>query len=177
MLLIKDRRIVGDAWRHIADDEPLPDAEPATVSLKRWASEHDALYRRVGRLGLRLPNDTPPMALAQDIERFDLVTLSFPSFIDGRAFSQARLLRSRLGYRGELRATGQVLRDQLLFMRRCGIDSFEVGERAIAENWLAALDELDLFYQPAEDGHPWITRQRLAGRRDMGSLRAPFAPR
>jgi uncharacterized protein (DUF934 family) len=164
MPLIKDRRIVEDSWRHIADDATLPDGEPAIVSLKRWSSERDALYRRKGALGLRLPNDASPLTLGQEIERFELIALSFPSFVDGRAFSQARLLRSRLGYRGELRATGQVLRDQLLFMRRCGIDSFEVGERAIAENWLSALDELDVFYQPAEDGHPWIARQRLLAR-------------
>jgi uncharacterized protein (DUF934 family) len=142
-----------------------------TVSLKRWSGERDALCRRTGRIGLRLPNDAVPASLAQDIERFDLITLSFPRFTDGRAYSQARLLRSRLGFRGELRATGNVLRDQLLFMRRCGIDAFEVSERAVAENWLAALGDLDVFYQPAEDGRPWIARQRspLPGRGDAAS--------
>jgi uncharacterized protein (DUF934 family) len=159
MPLLKDGRVADDPWRHL-DDEPLPEGEPVTVSLKRWSSERDALCRRTRRIGLRLPNDAVPASLAQDIERFDLITLSFPRFTDGRAYSQARLLRSRLGFRGELRATGNVLRDQLLFMRRCGIDAFEVSERAVAENWLAALGDLDVFYQPAEDGRPWIARQR-----------------
>jgi uncharacterized protein (DUF934 family) len=160
MPLLKHGRVVDDPWRHCDDDEPLPDGTPATVSLKRWSGERDALYRRNGRIGLRLPNDAAPGGLAKDIERFDLITLSFPRFTDGRGYSQARLLRGRLGFAGELRATGNVLRDQLLFMRRCGIDAFEVGERAVAENWLAALGDLDVFYQPAEDGRPWIARQR-----------------
>jgi uncharacterized protein (DUF934 family) len=164
MPLIKDGRVVDDPWRHVEDGAPLPEGAPVTVSWKRWSSERDTLGPRDGRLGLRLPNDVPPLTLPKDVQRFDLVTLSFPRFTDGRAYSQARLLRGRLGYRGELRATGEVLRDELLFMRRCGIDAFEVSERAVAENWLAALDEFDVFYQPAEDGHPWIARQRLLAR-------------
>ena len=161
MPLIKDGRFVADPWRHIEDGAPLPEDAPATVSWKRWSSERDLLAGYNGRLGLRLPNDVPPLALAEDFGRFELIALSFPKFIDGRAFSQARLLRSRCGYTGELRATGEVLRDQLLFMRRCGIDAFEVSERALPENWLSALDDFDLFYQPAADGRPWIARQRL----------------
>jgi uncharacterized protein (DUF934 family) len=162
MPLLKDGRAVDDAWRHLDDADSLPDDVPATISLKSWSGERNQLYRRNGRLGLRLPNDAVPAGLAADVERFDLITLSFPRFTDGRAYSQARVLRNRLGFRGELRATGNVLRDQLLFMRRCGIDAFEVSERAVAENWLAALADLDLFYQPAEDGRPWIARQRAA---------------
>lgn len=164
MPLLKDGRIVEDPWRHLDDAELLPDGQAASVSLPRWTTEREALSRRPGRLGLRLPNDASPLALAHDIARFDLVTLAFPRFTDGRAYSQARLLRGRLGFRGELRATGNVLRDQLLFMRRCGIDAFEVGDRALAEDWPQALRELDLFYQPAEDGHPWIARQRALAR-------------
>jgi uncharacterized protein (DUF934 family) len=164
MPLLKDGRFIADPWRHAADGEPLPESEPATVSWKRWSSERDMLLGRNGPIGLRLANDVAPLSLAPDVERFDLIALSFPNFGDGRAFSQARLLRSRLRYKGELRATGDVLRDQLLFMRRCGIDAFELPERALAENWLAAFDEFDLFYQPAEDGHPWIARQRLRAR-------------
>ena len=161
MPLLKAGRIVDDPWRHLDDGEPVPDGEPATVSFKRWSGERDALYRRNGSIGVRLANDVPPVSLAPDVERFDLIILSFPRFTDGRAYSQARLLRTRLGYRGELRATGDVLRDQLLFMRRCGFDAYEVSERAVAEDWPAALRDFDVFYQPAEDGRPWIGRQRL----------------
>jgi uncharacterized protein (DUF934 family) len=162
MLLLKDGRIADDPWRHLDDAEALPEGAPATVSRARWTCEREALLARGGRIGLRLPNDVSPLELAADIGRFGLITLAFPRFTDGRAYSQARLLRARLGYRGELRATGNVLRDQLLFMRRCGIDAFEVGERALGEDWAAALGEFDVFYQPGEDGRPWIARQRAA---------------
>lgn len=160
MPLIKDGRFITDEWRHLEDAEPVPREEAVTVSLARWSSERDTLYRPSGRLGLRLPNDVPPARLARDLERFDLIMLSFPRFTDGRAYSQARLLRARLGFKGELRATGDVLRDQLLFMRRCGIDAFEVAKRAVAEDWLAAFADFALYYQPAEDERPWIARQR-----------------
>jgi uncharacterized protein (DUF934 family) len=163
MPLLKDGRFIADPWRHIEDGEALPADAPATVSWPRWRAERAALLGREGALGLHLPNDVSPLDLTADIGRFGLITLAFPRFTDGRAYSQARLLRSRLRFAGELRATGNVLRDQLLFMRRCGIDAFEVGERAVQENWAAALGEFDVFYQPAEDGRPWIARQRAAG--------------
>ena len=165
MPLLKGGRIVDDPWRPLDDDEAVPESGPVTVSLKRWTRERDALYRRHAPIGLRLPNDAAPTDLdRRDVERFELIALSFPRFTDGRGYSQARVLRARLGYRGELRATGNVLRDQLLFMRRCGIDAFAVGDRAVVEDWLAALREIDLFYQPAEDAHPWIARQRALAR-------------
>ena len=91
----------------------------------------------------------------------------FPRFTDGRAYSQARLLRGRLGFTGELRASGDVLRDQLLFMQRCGFDAFAVGERAVAEDWLKAFREFDVFYQPAEDHRPSQLQCRLAARRAL----------
>jgi uncharacterized protein (DUF934 family) len=163
MPLLKDGRFIEDPWRPVEDGEALPPAAPASVSWQRWRAERAVLLHREDALGLRLPNDVSPLELADDIGRLGLVTLAFPRFTDGRAYSQARLLRARLGFRGELRATGNVLRDQLLFMRRCGIDAFEVGERAVRENWAAALGEFDVFYQPAEDGRPWIARQRAAG--------------
>ena len=160
MPLLKDARVIDDPWRHADDTESLPESVPATVSWKRWSVEREALARRSGQLGLRLPNDVAAFALAPDIGRFDLVALDFPRFTDGRAYSQARVLRSRLAFRGELRATGNVLRDQLLFMRRCGIDAFELRDPALAAEWIAALGDFDVFYQPGEDGGPWIARQR-----------------
>ena len=160
MPLLKDGRVVTDPWRHLEDGDALPPGAPVTVSWKRWSGERDTLMAHDGPLGLRLPNDVTVAGLAGDVVRFTLIVLSFPRFTDGRAYSQARLLRGRLRFRGELRASGNVLRDQLLFMRRCGIDAFEVSERAITENWLAALRDFDIFYQPAEDGRPWIASQR-----------------
>jgi uncharacterized protein (DUF934 family) len=162
MPLIKGGRFVADPWRALADDETVPEAPHLIVSYARWLKERDALTPLPAELGLRLPNDVSPMKLGEDLARFALVALSFPRFTDGRAYSQARLLRRRLGFTGELRAEGDVLRDQLLFMRRCGFDAFAVTERAIFENWLPAFREIDVFYQPAEDSRASLLRRRLA---------------
>lgn len=164
MLLLKDGRLAEDCWRHLDDNEMAPESDPVTVSLARWRNEHEALTGRYGKIGLRLPNDVTVDAIAADLDRFDLVVLDFPRFTDGRAYSQARLLRNRFAYKGELRAGGNVLRDQLLFMRRCGCDSFEVGPRAASENWARAFEEFDVFYQGAEDHRPFVMRQRLSER-------------
>ncbi len=162
MLLVEDGSLHEDAWRHLDDDEAVSDCDLVTVSLARWSKASDKLRARNGKLGLRLPNDASPQQIAPDLDRFDLIVLSFPKFTDGRAYSQARLLRSRYGYKGELRAAGDVLRDQLLFMRRCGFNSFVVAERAIKEDWAKAFAEFDVFYQGASDNRPFVMRQRQA---------------
>ena len=162
MPLIKDARFVEDHWRHLADDEAPGFDECISVSHARWSAEREAIEGLGAGLGVRLPNAVSPQVLARDLGRLSLIVLHFPKFTDGRAYSQARLLRGRLGYTGELRASGEVLRDQLLFMLRCGFDAFAVPERAAREDWLAAFREFDVFYQPAEDRRPWLLRQRLA---------------
>ncbi len=133
---------------------------PVTISWARWTAERDTIARAPAELGVRIPNTVTTAQIGADAAKFGLIAVAFPSFSDGRAFSQARVLRDRYGFTGEIRATGGVLRDQLQFMQRCGIDAFEVPERALTEDWFAALDEIDLFYQPAEDNRPWIASQR-----------------
>jgi uncharacterized protein (DUF934 family) len=162
MLLDKSGALGPDPWRHLADAEAPEGDAAATVSFARWTKEREFWAAREGKLGVRLPNDAAPETIAADVGRFALIVLDFPRFTDGRAYSQARLLRGRLGYRGELRASGHVLRDQLLFMKRCGFDSFVVDAgRAVAENWPRAFREFDLFYQPANDGQPTVMRRRF----------------
>jgi uncharacterized protein (DUF934 family) len=90
------------------------------------------------------------------------VALVFPTFRDGRGYSQARLLRERYHFRGELRATGQVLRDQLLFLQRAGFDSFELTKDADAAAFAAAVCRYSVFYQPAADGRASTLTARLA---------------
>lgn len=165
MLLAEDGTLSVDDWRHLADDEPIPASGPVTVSFARWQLDEATLHMRADKLGLRLPNTIEPKDIAADLPRFDLIVLNFPKFTDGRAYSQATLLRTRFGYKGELRADGNVLRDQLMFMKRVGINTFVVGERAIKENWAKAFGEFDVFYQQPTDGHgPWVMRQRLGTR-------------
>jgi uncharacterized protein (DUF934 family) len=161
MLLVEDGSLSVDDWRHLGDDEPIPASGPIVVSFARCQTDEATLRARADKLGLRLPNTIAPQEIAGDVDRFSLIVLNFPKFTDGRAYSQARLLRTRFGYKGELRAEGEVLRDQLLFMRRCGFNSFVVGERAIKEDWGKAFGEFDIFYQAAADNRPWVMRQRL----------------
>ncbi len=161
MALVKGGQPVADAWLHLEDADPLPGSGAITISWARWLAEREALSRAPEALGVRIPNTLPTAEIGADAAKFGLIAVAFPNFTDGRAFSQARVLRSRYDYAGEIRATGAVVRDQLQFMQRCGIDAFEVPDRALEEDWFAALSEMDLFYQPAEDNRPWIARQRL----------------
>lgn len=149
--LLKNGQIVADPWRKLADDEPVPPDHPVLVSLERWQAERDVLLARNAPLGVRLANNQPVAALAADIGRLELIALDFPKFNDGRAYTQARMLRERYGFRGELRATGNVLRDQFFFMQRCGFDAFEPAKGDAAAAWRAALGEFDIVYQPASD--------------------------
>ena len=136
------------------------------LSKAQWIAAHEGLAGRNAPLGLRLEPGEPIDDIAADLPRFALIALSFPKFRDGRAFSTARLLRDKHGYRGELRAVGEVLSDLIPFMRRVGFDAFEVGHaptrRALAEGRIA---EVALHYQPAAPGEtrtcgprPWLRR-------------------
>jgi uncharacterized protein (DUF934 family) len=150
MALLKQGQIVADGWRRIGDDEPLCDSGPVIVSLKRWQHEREALTAR-GSIGIVLNSDQGPASIADDLAHFDLIALDFPRFQDGRAYSYARLLRERYKFTGELRAVGNVLRDQLLFMRRTGFDAFELPETADVREWLKAFEDFSVFYQRASD--------------------------
>jgi uncharacterized protein (DUF934 family) len=151
MAVIKDGRIAADPWITVAEDGTLPEGEALLVSYEVWERQRDVLRRRNGRVGVRLAAGQSPHLLAGDLERIDLIALDFPTLRDGRAYSAARLLRERHGYTGELRATGQVLRDQFLFMHRCGFDSYEVTDPEVAGQWAEALAEISGAYQPAGD--------------------------
>ncbi len=153
MAVIRDGRVVADdPWIAVGEDALLPDGEALLVPYEIWARRRDELRRRNGRVGVRLASDQPPHLIAGDLDRIDLIALEFPTFRDGRAYSHARLLRERYRYTGELRAVGQVLRDQFLFMHRCGFDSYEVADQKAAAAWEEALAEISVAYQPAGDG-------------------------
>jgi uncharacterized protein (DUF934 family) len=117
------------------------------------------------------PNDRNVSELAPFLDRLALVALIFPAYKDGRAYSQARLLRERYGYRGELRATGQVLRDQFVFLVRAGFDSFDVVKPADAAAFEEAVKRYSVFFQPTGDGRMTVARSRVAriGRAKSGA--------
>jgi uncharacterized protein (DUF934 family) len=170
MPLLKDGKPVADTWHKIVNGEALPPDGPVVVPFERWRAERDTLLGRNTPLGVRLPNTQQVAELAPDLERLELIVLEFPKFIDGRAYSQARLLRERYGYRHELRATGNVLRDELLFMQRCGFDAFEIDDPKAVESWQAAINEINIFYQPAADDRTAVGElRRSAAKRDVST--------
>lgn len=133
-------------------------AAETEITLDAW---RDGVRPEAGRFALVLPNDAGVDEIAGGLKQFAAIILQFPAFKDGRAYSQARLLRERYGYKGEIHARGDVLRDQILFMARAGFDGFDVDE-AKAESFTQALSEFAYFYQPASDGALPVWRRRAA---------------
>ena len=148
--LVVDGMERPDTWAHLAAGSEAPADRDFTVGIARWLEQRDDLLahaERTGRrLGVRLAIDSDPVRIAGDIERFDLVAMEIPSSADGRFFSIAARLREHLGYRGELRVTGDVAPDQLSFMQRCGINAFELGEHVDIERFIHRYRR---FYQPS----------------------------
>lgn len=172
MPLIRTTGVAEDPWSFVRDEEPLPETGAVIVTLARFQANRDQLLARATPLGIRLRSDQAPSLIAGDIERFDVIALEFSKFTDGRAYSAARLLRERHGFRGELRAVGNVLRDQLAFMRRCGFDSFEIKDGVDAAAWVAALGGLSVVYQPATDGAAPVLALRHRGPQRTGDAAA-----
>lgn len=161
MQIIRDRAIVDDAWQHEPPSGELPDAD-IIVSFERWRNDREQLLGRGSRLGVRLGPDDEVDDIAPDLEHFSVVALSFPAFVDGRGFSQARWLRERHGYRGQIRAVGEVLRDQVAYMERCGFNAFEMRPDQDLQQTLAAFDEIAFVYQSAADTQQSIVERRRA---------------
>jgi uncharacterized protein (DUF934 family) len=159
MPLLKHGKITPDPWIAVADDAPLPSEDPVVVGLARWRAERAALARRPAPVGVRLKSHELAPEIGDDAGKLGLIALEFPSFRDGRAYSTARLLRERYRFTGELRAVGNVLRDQFLFMHRCGFDAFEIAS-ADAGAWREAMAEIAIWYQPTADGRPVLPALR-----------------
>jgi uncharacterized protein (DUF934 family) len=161
MPLVKNAKVTQDDFVRLADDETLPDTGAVLVSAARFLEGPEALLRRRGKVGVIWPNNRDVEDLVPYLDRLALVALVFPTFRDGRAYSQARLLRERYGFGGELRATGQVLRDQFVFMLRAGFDALEVKKAADAEAYSQTVKRYSVFYQPTGDGRMAAPFRRL----------------
>jgi uncharacterized protein (DUF934 family) len=173
MLLVENGRVVEDRYVRVGDDEPLPDRVPVIVSAKRFLGEADALIRRDGSLGVLWPNNRRVAELQPWLGHLALIALDFPKFRDGRAYSQARLLRETYEFSGTLRATGDVLRDQFGFLVRAGFDSFEVKKPTDARVFADVLARYSVFYQPGADGRAPALRKRLQMASPIPKARQP----
>ena len=165
--LVVDGRERVDTWEHPRGDAAPPGGD-FTVDIARWLEQRDELLAHVARtgrsLGVRLPIDTDPAILLDDIRHFALVVIEIPNAADGRFFSIATRLREQLHYRAELRVTGDVVPDQLSFMQRCGIDAFELGDRVDVGSFIRRYQR---FYQTSgpltsPDNLIPLARRRLA---------------
>jgi uncharacterized protein (DUF934 family) len=144
--------VVEDPFLRVLDDAPVPDRDPVLLPAARLFADAGDLARRAAQTGVIWPNDRRIAELVPYLDWLALVALVFPTFRDGRAYSQARILREQHRFRGELRATGQVLRDQLLFLHRAGFDAFEVSKDGDAVHFAEAVERYSVFYQPTGDG-------------------------
>jgi uncharacterized protein (DUF934 family) len=156
MQIIKNKTIVNDEWqvlRLAESDTPESVVVPngkVIVPLKVWQAQRESLQSR-SDLGVWLNSDERAEELQNDTEKFSVIAVNFPKFADGRGYSIAHHLRERLGYRGELRAIGDVLRDQLFYMQRVGFDAFEPRADKDINETLKGLSDFSLTYQASSD--------------------------
>jgi uncharacterized protein (DUF934 family) len=160
MQIIRDGAIVEDAFVHVAQDAEIPASGDIIVPLARYVAERAALRARSGKVGVRLASDEVAQTIALYIDELPLVAIEFPTFKDGRGYTTARLLRDRFGYKGEIRAVGDVLRDQLRAMKRCGFDAWELKPGKDIQGALQAFEEFSVTYQGAADDPRPLFRRR-----------------
>jgi uncharacterized protein (DUF934 family) len=160
MPLIKNGTVIADPYVTVSDDSALPDSAPVIVSAARLLADSAGILQRNAPVGVIWPNNKNVGDLVPFLDRLAVVALVFPSFRDGRAYSQARLLRERYGFRRELRATGQVLRDQFVFLVRAGFDALDVTKPGDADAFAQALRRYTVFYQPTGEGRIPASRLR-----------------
>lgn len=168
--IIKNKAVVADDWivlRPAAEDSPDEVAVPegkVIVPLKVWQAQRAALEARA-ELGVWLASSERPEELKDDLGRFKVIAVDFPKFVDGRGYSIAYNLRARLGYTGELRAIGDVLRDQLFYMQRVGFNAFAVREDKNIHDALKGLTDFSEVYSNSWDQKSPLFRrvQRGAG--------------
>jgi uncharacterized protein (DUF934 family) len=164
-LIIKGREVVEDDWQVLRLAEPVegaPAHDPATVSvpagkfivpLSLWLAQRDVLAARTaaGEIAVWIASDERPETLKGLLDQFPLIAVDFPKFTDGRGYSIAYNLRTRLGWTGELRAIGDVLRDQLFSMRRVGFDAYAVRADRDPHDALKGLTDFSETYQASVD--------------------------
>jgi uncharacterized protein (DUF934 family) len=161
--ILRKGEIVADDWTVIEDGrtELGVGGGKVIVTLARWRAERDALLAGYAGVGVLVPNTADIEAVYPEIADRSLIVLQFPTFADGRALSQAVVLRKRLEFRGELRAVGDIIRDLVFWVGRCGFDSIVPRKDQSLEGCREALNEIGVAYQASADGHVpvWVRRR------------------
>lgn len=151
-----------DAWVRVdgeADLETVAPGASVLLPLAEWRRAGSQWAERAGAIGVLLGPADDPADIAEDLDKLALVAVEFPAFTDGRGYSSARLLRERYGWRGELRAVGDVLRDQLFLMTRCGFDTFALRDGVDVDTALSAFSDFSDAYQAAVDRRALFERR------------------
>ena len=146
MQILKDREIIEDNFRYIADEEVI-EGDNISLSLARWQQEKTQLQQHDGKLGIRLNSTDTAEAIVNDLADISLIELNFPAFTDGRLFSTAKLLRTRYGYQGEIRAVGQFMVDQVCYLAKVGVNAFQLSNETQLPLALTLLDDFSVSYQ------------------------------
>ena len=166
MRVIKNKSVVNDDWLLVRAEngevsrDDLPAEGNMIVPFLFWQSHQNEMQEHDGEVAVYIDGAVDVEAIAAVADQFKLIAVDFPAFADGRCYSHARLLKERYQYQGEIRAIGDVLRDQLFYMQRCGIDSFELRSDKDAEDALKAFNDFTVRYQSAADGSQPIYRLR-----------------
>jgi len=149
--IIKNREIIVDQWISITNPEQDLASTDASaniiVELAYWLENKTSLIERAGKVGVLLLGSDEPELFHHELDNIDLIAINFPKFGDGRGYSIARLLCERYGYQQEIRAVGDVLRDQLRFMERCGFNAYALRSDRNIEEALASFSAISVNYQ------------------------------
>jgi uncharacterized protein (DUF934 family) len=156
--LVRDDHVLLRDAKTLAD---VPDATPVIVPFALWLERRGALIAR-GDVGVLVAPSDDPGALAPDVALLRIIAVDFPQFTDGRGYSIGRLLRERYRYAGELRAVGDVGRDQLYYLAQCGFDAFVIPDERDAEDALRAFADLSDGYQATAVRTPWFRRRQAS---------------
>ena len=162
MRVIKDKSVIDDEWsliRKLDSSASIPEGS-VILPFLFWQANRDILLKSKKNHAIWIDGSIETESLVDDLEFFSIIALDFPTFKDGRSYSHARLLRERYGYKGELRAIGDVLQDQLFFMQRCGIDCFQIRDDKDIEQALNSFEAFSMCYQAAADDTIPIHKQR-----------------
>lgn len=159
--IIKDGAIVADTYQLVTETGTLP-AQDILVSLDVWQQQREAILAHPYKKAVLLKPDQHPEVLVEDVKQLDMIALDFPAFADGRGYSYAALLRQRFGFTGELRATGDVFKDNLFYLKRCGFNSFAVRADKDIHVALQGLQDFSESYQASVDESRPLYRRRFA---------------
>lgn len=160
MRVIKENSVIEDEWElYDALDAPSDESD-AIFPYSLWREHQEEIKKRKGRSGVCVEGSDDIDEVAKDLSHFDIVAIDFPAFKDGRGYSHARILREFHGYDGDLRASGDILRDQLFFLQRCGFSSFQLREDKDTGDALKGFNDFSVKYQTAADAAIPVYKQR-----------------